>query len=221
MKQGWIKLHRTVMNKGYYKKSAYVRLWFHILLKANHEKAEFFWNGKNQLVARGQFLTGRKQLSEETGIKEGTIENILKVLESEQQIEQQKTNKFRLITVKNYSKFQKVEQQSEQQSDNKVTTECQQNDTNNNNNNIKNNKNEKKRGVFTPPTFEEVNNYCLERSNQVDGNRFIDFYSSKGWMVGKNKMRDWKASIRNWERGDKKQNIKPLNTNLSKYDKLN
>lgn len=56
---------------------------------------------------------------------------------------------------------------------------------------------------FTPPTFEEVQAYCTERKNNVDPERFIDFYASKGWMVGKNKMKDWKAAVRNWESRDK------------------
>lgn len=52
---------------------------------------------------------------------------------------------------------------------------------------------------FTPPTLEEVINYCKERNNSVDPQRFINFYESKGWMVGKNKMKDWRASVRTWE----------------------
>ena len=53
---------------------------------------------------------------------------------------------------------------------------------------------------FTPPTIQDVKAYCIERGNGVDPERFIDFYESKGWMVGKNKMKDWKAAVRNWER---------------------
>lgn len=53
---------------------------------------------------------------------------------------------------------------------------------------------------FTPPSIEEVAAYCQERGNGVDAARFVDFYSSKGWMVGKTKMKDWKAAVRNWER---------------------
>ena len=60
-----------------------------------------------------------------------------------------------------------------------------------------------KRNYFTPPTYEEVASYCEERKNTVDAQRFIDFYSSKGWMVGKSKMKDWKASVRTWERNEK------------------
>lgn len=53
---------------------------------------------------------------------------------------------------------------------------------------------------FTPPTVEEVKQYCSERHNSVNPQVFVDFYESKGWMVGKNKMKDWKACVRTWER---------------------
>ena len=55
---------------------------------------------------------------------------------------------------------------------------------------------------FSPPTLEEVKDYCFERGNHVDAEQFIDFYSSKGWMVGKNPMKDWKACVRTWEKRD-------------------
>lgn len=53
---------------------------------------------------------------------------------------------------------------------------------------------------FIPPTIEEVSAYCKERRNAVNPQRFIDFYSSKNWMIGKNKMTDWEASVRTWEK---------------------
>lgn len=58
---------------------------------------------------------------------------------------------------------------------------------------------------FAPPSFEDVKAYCRERGNAVNPRRFVDFYSSKGWMIGKNKMKDWRAAVRTWEqnsRGD-------------------
>lgn len=57
---------------------------------------------------------------------------------------------------------------------------------------------------FTPPTVEEVLSYCEERKNDVDAQRFVDYYSSKGWMIGKNKMKDWRAAVRTWEHADSK-----------------
>ena len=56
------------------------------------------------------------------------------------------------------------------------------------------------RGRFTPPTLSEVQDYISEKGYHIDAESFIDFYESKGWMVGKNKMKDWKAAVRTWEK---------------------
>lgn len=94
--------------------------------------------------------------------------------------------------------------------------------TNNNNinsNNINNNNNKymcvqpevdippeatqkKKASRFVPPTVEEVRQYCQENDYTLDSQRFVDFYECKGWMVGKNKMKNWKAAVRTWVRKD-------------------
>ena len=67
----------------------------------------------------------------------------------------------------------------------------------NTNNNINNNISGKR---FKPPTVDEVKAYCIERQNNVDAERFIDYYTANGWKVGKNTMKDWKAAVRTWER---------------------
>ena len=56
-----------------------------------------------------------------------------------------------------------------------------------------------RRPVFIPPSLEEVKNYCKERENGIDPQRFIDYYTANGWMMGKTKMQDWRAGIRLWE----------------------
>lgn len=53
---------------------------------------------------------------------------------------------------------------------------------------------------FIKPTFEEISAYCAERGNRVDPERFLAYYESNGWKVGRNPMKDWKAAVRNWER---------------------
>ena len=53
---------------------------------------------------------------------------------------------------------------------------------------------------FVPPTVEEVASYCLERKNKVDAAYFVDHYTSNGWKVGKQNMKDWKAAVRTWEK---------------------
>lgn len=63
---------------------------------------------------------------------------------------------------------------------------------------------------FTPPTLDDVLAYVRERGSDVDPKRFLDFYASKGWMVGKNPMKDWKAAVRTWEnREDTDNSSKP------------
>ena len=69
--------------------------------------------------------------------------------------------------------------------------------------------NDVKRKRFIPPTIEDVKAYCVERKNNVDAQRFVDYYESNGWMVGRNKMKDWKAAVRTWEKTD---NNKPKNS---------
>jgi len=82
-------------------------------------------------------------------------------------------------------------------------------------NNIEDNSRRNNKGRFTPPTVDEVRAYCKERGNNVDPESFVDFYASKGWMVGKNSMRDWKAAVRTWERG---RNDKPKQQGSVHYD---
>lgn len=62
---------------------------------------------------------------------------------------------------------------------------------------------------FTPPSVDEVGSYCSERQNGVDPQSFVDFYASKGWVVGKSPMKDWKAAVRTWERRDGRDRAKP------------
>lgn len=65
---------------------------------------------------------------------------------------------------------------------------------------VKKESKKKKAAAFVPPTLEEVKAYCAERGNKVDAERFYDYYTSNGWQVGKNKMKDWKAAVRTWEK---------------------
>ena len=58
----------------------------------------------------------------------------------------------------------------------------------------------RKRGGFVPPTVEEVRSYCTERSNGIDPEAFVAHYASKGWVVGRSKMKDWKSAMITWEK---------------------
>ena len=76
-----------------------------------------------------------------------------------------------------------------------------------------------KKALFKKPTLDDVKNYCILRNNNIDAEAFIDFYESKNFMIGKNKMKDWKACVRTWERrDDKRQTMSKLDSQLSQYE---
>lgn len=77
---------------------------------------------------------------------------------------------------------------------------------------------EPKRTYFTPPTIEEVREYCRSRNNNIDPEQFCSFYESKGWMVGQNRMKDWKASVRTWERGRDRGMPAPVQQSKGSFD---
>lgn len=139
MDNGWILLHRKLLDNPICKNPTWAFLWIVLLLLASHkEKDDFIWNGKITKLKKGQFITGRKKLKELTNIPETTIERALTYLEkSGHQIGQQKTTKFRLITILNWDKYQKLDSKA----DNRRTTDGQQTDTINNDNNDNNDNN--------------------------------------------------------------------------------
>ena len=75
-----------------------------------------------------------------------------------------------------------------------------------------------KRKRFEKPTLSEIEQYCIERKNNVNAEYFFDYYESNGWKVGKNSMKDWKAAVRNWERSEYR---KPNSKKNSKEDAIN
>lgn len=83
------------------------------------------------------------------------------------------------------------------------------------------NKNSKGNRTTIPPKIEDVEDYCLERGKGIDANRWHDHYTANGWKVGKNKMKDWKAAVRTWEKekGDQhgKARSEPTEPGPGKY----
>nr|DAS37605.1 MAG TPA: DnaD like replication protein [Caudoviricetes sp.] len=75
-----------------------------------------------------------------------------------------------------------------------------------------------KRKRFEKPTLSEIEQYCIERNNNVDAQHFFDYYESNGWRVGKNSMKNWQAAVRTWERSEYR---KPNSKKNSKEDAIN
>ena len=184
---GWIKIHRQILEWEWYSDNNSFRLFLHLILKSNHKEKRF----KGIDLKVGTIVTSRDILAIETGLSIQQIRTSLDKLKSTNEITIKTTSQGTIIEIVNYAKYQIVTNEvtiKQPTSNQPITT----------NKNVKNEKNE--RSIFIEPTFNEILEYCSQRKNGVDVNKFLNFYSSKGWMVGKNKMIDWKACVRTWEK---------------------
>ena len=154
-KKGWIKLFRSLLDNPVAMKSlAHMGVWVVLLLTATSKSRKVWFNGKETMLKPGQLITGRKQISEfYKDLNESKVQRVLKDFENAQQIEQQTTFKNRLITLKNWDKYQSSEQLFEQQLNSKrTTTEQQLNSKRTLNKNVKNVKNveNEREGTLAP-----------------------------------------------------------------------
>ena len=203
MQNGWIKLHRKLLDSAVFQNAKLLKVFLWALLKAAHKEHEVLVGRQIVRLKPGQFIFGRNAAAAELNMAPSTVYDYILLLQSGGTISIKSGNKFSVVTVENWSLYQSEDENSGSKPGNKSATNRQQIGTNNNNKNVKNEK--KNKSIhFTPPTIEEVEAYCKERNNGVDPQKWYDFYSAKGWMIGKNKMKDWKAAIRTWERRDNK-----------------
>jgi hypothetical protein len=102
-----------------------------------------------------------------------------------------------------------------------VNNPCKEMFTDNTNININNINltDSNKKAFFKKPTIDDVKNYCILRKNNIDAEAFIAFYESKGWMVGSNKMKNWKQAIVTWEKREEKkpQTMSKIDSQLNEY----
>jgi allophanate hydrolase subunit 1 len=184
---GWIKIHRQILEWEWYSDNNAFRVFLHLILKANHKEKRF----KGMELKIGTVITSRDILAIETGLSVRQIRTALDKLKSTNEVTIKTSSQGTIIELVNYKKYQLTT--------NEATNERPMNDQQATTN--KNDKNEKnERSIFIEPTYNEILEYCIERKNGIDVNKFLNFYSAKGWMVGKNKMIDWKACVRTWEK---------------------
>lgn len=199
MNNGYIKLNKKILNWEWIDKPNTFALFIYLLLKASWKDTE--WHGIK--IKRGQLITGRQKLSKETGLSERKIRTALSDLQTTNNLTIKTTNKYSLITIVNYDKYQCSTINSDQQNDQQ---NVQQTTTSNKYKNIKKeyiSKDIYKKEThkyFTKPTITELQDYINDNNFNVDADRFIDYYESNGWKVGKSSMKDWKATVRNWNR---------------------
>ena len=207
---GFITLHRQIIKWEWYTDSTTKDLFLHLLLTASFADTRFL--GKK--IKRGQVVTSLPKLASETGLSIQNVRTALKHLISTGEITEKVTgnpgHSYRLITVVKYDEFQKLtgkptdELAGRQQDANRTLTGRQHHNNNINNVNNDNKVTSNTKG-FTPPSRDEVLSYIRENNFTVDGDYFFDHYESCGWVLkGGQKMKDWRATIRTWERREKR-----------------
>lgn len=136
--EGWIKLHRKILDNAIFDNADLLKVWIWCLLKATHEDYTQMVGLQTVELTKGQFITGRFKGAEELKLNPSTFYKYLKVLEKLNMIVLNSNNKMTVVTVANWGKYQLDENETCQQNNNNVTTKEQQSNTNKN---IKNNKN--------------------------------------------------------------------------------
>jgi len=211
-------INRKIFEWEWYKDVNTYKLFTHLIFKANFENTTH----RGVKVKRGQVYTGLDKLKYETGLSVQNIKTSIKKLISTNDITSTSTNKYRLITVTNYNTYQLANKQinkdinklTNKQPVDKLTTKLT---ASNKDKELKQVKQSNKIKRFTPPTIDQISSYCKERNNTINAEQFFDYNESKGWVVGKTKMKDWKAAVRTWERNGYN---KPIQTSHITVDDL-
>ena len=214
---GFITLHRQILDWEWYKNTNTAFLFLHLLLTANFVDGHF----KGMIVKRGQLVTSLPSLSAGTGLSIQQTRTALNHLISTGEITDEAYHNYRIITIVKYNEFQKATDKStddqqttnrrlnRQSTDNLAGYQQQYNNNNNYNNgtNITMEQIERKSAPrFSPPTKEQIFDFCMDNNLNLDVDRFYDYYSMQGWKLSNgNMMRDWQAAVRQWVSRDRKQ----------------
>ena len=204
---GFIVLHRKILDWGWYGDINTFRLFIHLLLIANHEDHDF--HGKT--IKRGQVVTSLSSLATSASLTIRQTRTALEHLKSTGEVTSEASNQNQVISIVNYDKYQDKRQAKRQATDTRSTSETtsdrhadrqQYNNINNETNKtiIRESVREKPQPKrFIKPSREECIAYAHERGDKIDGEYFFDYYEANGW-----EMKDWKAKMRTWEKREER-----------------
>ena len=230
--EGYIKLYRqTLENPIVCKDAEHFAVWCYLLLNATHSEIEKVFKGKKIILQKGQLITGRGSISVNIKIAESKVQRILKTFEIEHQIEQQTSNKNRLITVLNWELYQSSEQQKEQQLNNKRTTTEQQSEHKQeciykNDKNVKNDNNinsPAEQNNISKLPYKEIINYLNDKigtsykSSSKANQKLISARLNEG-----NSLDDFKKvidkKVAEWEKTDMSKYLRPSTLFGTKFE---
>ena len=247
MHRGYLKLHRRIFDHKFWTKSrvfSEFEAWLDLLQQARFEETDTTQYVGDRLVTygRGQLPASRTFLARRWGWGQYRVKDYLNRLKADRSITTHVVSGINIVTICKYDGYN-----SSANDDDLISTRIVPHDkylssselrgcspvcvpvsTPTPPHNIKKDKKDKKKecsrattAVFAPPTLQQVSEYALELNKLEEAQRFIDFYQSKGWMVGRTKMRDWRAALRRWiprSQSDSKMPRGGARPNITNFD---
>jgi DNA-binding transcriptional regulator YhcF (GntR family) len=213
---GWIKLHRDIKNHWIYtekRKFSKFEAWTDILLSVNHAQAKTIIKGKLITIERGESILSLDSWGMKWGWNKSAVNRFFDLLKKDGMIVLQNETVTTRLTVCNYASYQDERNAHETQTKRKRNASETQTKSIEEEQEEQQEKEEKK---FRKPTIEEIALYMEEKGMNNVAERFYNFYEAKGWMIGRNQIKNWKACVITWKDGNLK-NTAPVQTKPIKY----
>jgi hypothetical protein len=199
---GWIKLHRKILDSKVFHNEALFRLWMYCMLSANHKDTNVpvvTGRGSTEVhVKAGQFIYGRKSTARYLKWNESTTHKRMMKLEKMQNVDIQSNTHYSIITICNWAIYQSgvssEYRANGHPSNTQVTNKYQPSNIDNNDKNVKNDK----KSVIPPKKHDLISFFEEMGSSKLEAEKFYNYYSSNGWKVSQNLMKDWNAAAKNW-----------------------
>lgn len=219
---GFIVIHRKLLEWKYAQFPYAVALWVYLILKANWKPSYFL----GVEIPRGSLATSLHNLADATGMEVHTVRKWLKRFEEEGQITRKSTNRFTIINITNYAAFQDIpddwyskqdSNQSSKQDGNQDSNQSSKQSSNNRTNkqSNKNNKETNKQikdslgaGSFEKNNFPDLKDVAAQVSKEhlgINPEKFFNYYDERGWTIDGEPVRDWKKLLRSWARKELKE----------------
>ena len=208
--EGFIKLYRKMLKWGWYDEPNTKAVFLHLLFLAQYE--ESFYRGVHLEI--GQAVATYDEIALANGLSKKQVRTAVEHLIETGEVALKRYPKFCVYTLKNYEQYNGDGTQTAHKGHAEGTQRALKGHSHMlRSQEVEEGKNidivgvsdetPPKRTGFTPPTLDELEEYACQIGYALDARHFLDYYTANGWMVGKHKMKDWKAAVRTWQRRDK------------------
>lgn len=208
----------------------YLGAWYDLIGLAEWREGVKVKRGNMFDTQRGVVYLSLNELAERWGWTWRTVKRFVSMLEKDGMVQSIEQNGEQNVFLNNYAKYQDTLQNTKQNTEQSTEQNREQNTEQNreqnkrqflpNSEEVKEYKEDKKSicRTFVPPTISDIVAYAHEAGLRIDADRFWNYYQSNGWMVGRNKMKDWKATVRNWSAKQTDEKPKPKAKNFDNFE---